>query len=304
MVLIAPVYRPLVKPPRQIQPHNVTLNEAGEILIEPVDMDVQTTTPASGRQTVLEGEFDTDYETALPWINVNNAFNSDTMSVAFTTMNGFKAIAVTWEAGALPSHRWGGRMDLPGADIGDHAWLTWDMMFSDPFSAGDTNFGGKLPGLRGVTSVPICTGDLACDDGWQGQLMWNGQKSVYSGSDVLPGHHFIYHIDKTQNCGDRDDFDNWPNKGWTLGEPNTIEVEFKINSAFDASDGIVRTRINGNLVKERTNFRFYCGSESNRAGTLISIVLFQMFWGGANSTWSPTVDSTMTFGHFKVEIPA
>lgn len=308
MVLITP-YRPPVAPVPQVTPHVVGATTG---LVEAQPSNAAIGGSSASRTTVLEGSFGNSpfYDDDLPWLNGPSSprkgfsWNSSVMSEVFTTMNGQDAVAITWEAGALPSDRWGGDIDLPGTNIGDHAWFTMDIMFSDPFSAGTSNYGGKLPGLVGVKKPPTCNGNLACDDGWYARRMWNGQKSSYSGADVLPGHHYIYHMDKTGLCGDRDNFDNWPNTGWTLGVPHTMVEEVQINSAFNAFDGICRTWIDDVLVAERTNLRMYCGSEANRAGALIGQINWLEFYGGSGSSWSPTFDSTITFGYFKVEVPA
>lgn len=295
MVLITP-HRPVVTPIPQITPHQVSAT-VGAVQVTAIDTTVVAESEESGT-TVLEGDFGTNYESALPWDFVNNSFNNSTMSVAFTTMNGSDAIAVTWQAGALPGDRWGGRMTLPGGPY-SRMRFTMDLKFSDPFSAGGSSRGGKLPGLASQAAPAGCTSVNSCSGGWTARRMWNGTKSLYSGSDVLPGHHYLYYPFKTANCGDRENFVG--GVGWSLNTAHTMVQEVQVNSAHDAADGYIKTWIDDVLAKSNTGFSMYCDSESNRNAGLIKKLIFMPFWGGSNSNWSPTADSTITFGHILVE---
>ena len=90
-----------------------------------------------------------------------------------------------------------------------------------------------------------------------------------------------------------------------------IELHYKTNSAFDKFDGIFETRIRDitdgetvfSLVAQKTDLRMYCGSEANRDTGLIAAQRTLTFWGGNSQSFSPTADSEITFGAWKIEIP-
>lgn len=78
----------------------------------------------------------------------------------------------------------------------DEYYVSYWLRFSDNFSWGGTSEGGKLPGLAGGSN---CSGCNTCDgtNGFSARLMGRP-----SGRAVL----YLYHMDKTNTCGDNFDF--------------------------------------------------------------------------------------------------
>lgn len=288
MVLISP-YRPASANPLQIQPTNVS-GSVGRQENRGIDA---TVTTSSGRTTVLDGSggFTSSYESDYDWIFVNTSFDPNTMSTSFGTLNGANAITITWDAGASTGDRWAGAIDIGSAH--DEAWFTCEFMMSAGFSTGTTQHTGKICGLTSANAPSGCV-PVACDEGWGMRQNWVNARV----GDDIQMMHYGYYPDKTSGCGQNL---IWPTK-IQVGVLNIMEQHIVLNSDKDTADAVVETKVNGVLVSNTPGLRLYCDSEANRAGA--ENVDFHVFWGGSGSSYSPAVDSSFTFGRFKVEIPA
>ena len=232
-------------------------------------------------------------------------FNADVQSWELTTLNGAPAVAATWNATRFGDpdggkgtgdERFGDQIRPPAMAAGlDEAWFTWEMMFSDPFSAPR---GGKLPGLA---ALPASTGGnpVTCAaPTWSARHMFNTQIPDSGPAPGVPGgvqkgHQYLYHQDEIQ---DRRNY----TMPFPLNELLIMEQYLKLNDDGQAN-GINITKINGVVFLASTNLRFYC--TDNRDDALIRNIIFNMLWGGNTHDWDPLFDSTLTFGRFKVEVP-
>lgn len=165
----------------------------------------------------------------------------------------------------------------------DSATLIYDVYF-------DSNFewvkGGKLNGLAGGTKTSGC--DPIDPNGWSVRVMWraNGKPDVY-----------VYDQDRTSTCGDS----HFPNvagqTGFTFSK-NTwhrVELWVKMNSSPSTADGEAELYVDGQKIIRVTNQRF-TGSSSVDIDTFS----FTSFYGGDDSSWSPSTTTTALFDNFSV----
>lgn len=308
MVLVLP-YRPKNTNISQAQPTNV-VGGVGISSVTPVDGSVATS--SSDRQIVLDSHFgggDSGIEARFNWDFFNSSGETGTVNaVDAGTMNGFGATTVTWDAGSSPNVRWGGNFRIPllpaFPDGYPEGWLTVDMKFSSSFSSPK---GMKLPGLYPINNEPPNQDPFGCDEGFSIRQMLSG---TAEGSDALESHMYTY---VSQDARQRNDWSG----GAEVIEKDTVarvETYFKLNSAFNATDGVLEHRYDVGTSTTSTDpvtIRFrkdnqymYCGSEANRTNALVRKVTMNMFFGGADISWAPLVDSAVTFGRILFEVPA
>lgn len=297
MVLITP-YRPSAGPPVQVQPTNVS-GSVGAVETTPVDA---TVTTSGGRQTVLDGSngfpstWATDY---APWDNLrheNDGSGKDSPSEVYTTLNGANAVTLTWPEGALPSNRWGGWKTLPSTY--EEAWLTFDVRFEANWVTGRADNTGtqKLWSMSHTEVVAACEPITCPSSIWGARLSTTGSPD----SDVQMLN-YMYYPEKVKNCGDNFLFDTTFPRETVL----TVEHHIKLNSSANTFDGLVETKINGTKVSTVPGLRLYCGTENERAAARVGkFYTGLMIYGGSGTGWEPSQDSSITFGAFKVEVPA
>ncbi len=254
----------------------------------------------------------------LPWsFDPLLGFNPLVQDWELTTLNGAPAVAAIWHATNFGEPGGGigtgddrifARMRPASMAAGlEEAWFTFEMMYSDPFSA---PIGGKQPGL---SSFGGSTGGKAvscASPTWSARHMFNTQNppsgpapGVVGG--VQRGHQYIYHIDKIQ---DRNNYTADLGLGFPgsfpLGELLIFEQYVKLNDP-GAANGINITKITINGVQTTflatTNLRYYC--TDNKDTALIREMIWGIIWGGNTHAWDPLFTSTLTYGRFKVEVP-
>lgn len=306
MVIIAP-YRPSVKPTPQVQPTNIS-GSVGTSIVTPINATTTSRTVVleshfGGGDAGIEARFDWDFFNASGEVVDGNGNEANAVDAG--TMNGWGATAITWDAGSEPDTRWGGNFALPlisGYENGySEGWLTLDMKFSSNFSSPK---GLKLPGLYPINNEPDNVDPFGCDQGFSIRQMLSG---TAEGADALESHMYTY---VNQNPRERDDWSG----GAQVIEKNTVarvETYFKLNSTFDATDGILEQRYDvgtatthatpSTIRQQLLNRYMYCGSEANRTNALIRKVTMNLFFGGANATWAPLTNSTLTLGYIKFE---
>lgn len=150
--------------------------------------------------------------------------------------------------------------------------LSYDVKFSDDF---EFVIGGKLHGLGPSDHVSGCS--PMTDTGWSSRVMWReeGELIIY-----------LYHQDKTRNCG------HIFRSGvyFTRGQWVTVSLYTKVNSAFDKFDGKVQLYLNGALIAEALDIRFVDkpGWAVPHSEGYIANFMFSTFHGGSKPNWSPT----------------
>lgn len=298
MAIITP-HRPIVASPPQEQPHVVS-GGAGAITVDGYDAVVSTPT-TSDREIIMEGDWPSNYASLYNW-DFGPALGDD-MTVSHSTHTGAygtnDSITITWLDAATPSDKFGSYFTIDGINstTDTEVWFTYEMMFSDPFSTGGTSNGGKLPGLRGSTAGNGCVQPVPADgSSWAHRIMWNSLKP----NNEVGGHLYMYHPDKTNSCGQRVDFTG----GWfPKGQWFEVELHMKSNTGASNFDGIWECKIDGTLVRSRTNLRYF-GSGGSLSNTPPAKVNWQLFYGGSGSSWSPQFDSSISFAYWKIERPA
>lgn len=159
-------------------------------------------------------------------------------------------------------------------DKRDEAYMSYSLMFSENFSWGTTNYGGKLPGLAGGAS---CSGGAMCDgtNGWSARLMWRtGGKLVLYLYDMVKTEeygedHQLYYADGSPVVAER-------------GKWYHIAERVKMNSTPDSKDGEVQIWVNGKEVL------FLDGRQFTSNEDKIDKLYISTFHGGNNDGWCPT----------------
>jgi hypothetical protein len=139
--------------------------------------------------------------------------------------------------------------------------------------------GGKLPGLYG--GVEPFSGGSHNAGGWSMRLMWRtgGAGEVYSYTANTTGYGDEY---------GKGNF-NWQADGnW-----HTVSEHVTINTP-GASNGSVTLTYDGKQVISQT------GIDVTNTATPVSGLFFSTFYGGHDTTWSPTTNQTLDFSNFSV----
>ncbi len=145
--------------------------------------------------------------------------------------------------------------------------LSYDVRFDKDFQFVR---GGKLHGL-GPEHVMSGGGGTAID-GWSARVVFHKEGGVGT---------YVYNQAQSGKYGLAD----WA-EGFRFepGRFHRIALYVRINSAADASDGIVRLYVDGRKLIERVGIR-YRGVGGDQA--LITSMLFSTFHGGGDPTWAP-----------------
>ncbi len=193
--------------------------------------------------------------------------------------SGNKSLQVYYpEGGVGPSQT--GHQAPCGLTPQNEYYVSYWLRFSNDFSWGSTNHGGKLPGLSGGDK---CSGGETCDgtNGFSARFMWrtNGKAVLY-----------LYYMDKPGTYGE-----DFALKGKTgndiyfpKGEWVNITERVKINTGTN-KDGEVQVWYNGEEALNINNLQFV----SN--GDLVDALYFSTFHGGNDETWFPQNDCYIWF---------
>jgi len=156
--------------------------------------------------------------------------------------------------------------------------LEYDVRFGDEKGEKfDFRRGGKLPGLAGGKATS--GGRKPQGDGWTVRYMWRdeGHLVVYA-----------YHMDITGKYGDDFPLKIQAKKGQWYKLSMTVRV-----NGEGKSDGLIRVRVDGKEVLDKTGLRFRSGRQAP-----VDCFFFAHFWGGQDPSWAPTVDSETYFRRF------
>jgi hypothetical protein len=223
----------------------------------------------------------------VPWVDGFDAGRAVTDdSQAYT---GMKSLRIFYPGGNFGTANTGGQAPLTVPPLNEY-YASYAVRFSEDFSWGTTNEGGKLPGLSGgdrCSGCNNCTGS----NGFTARLMWRkGGKAVI----------YLYHLNKNNPpCGDNFEIMlDGKNVVFQKGVWYKISQRVKVNSGTD-NDGEVEMWINdrhaqiklynGNLVDKLTGLRFVTN------GDKVDALYFSTFHGGGDASWSAATDSYAWF---------
>lgn len=162
----------------------------------------------------------------------------------------------------------------------DEMYASYSLRFSENFSWGTTNYGGKLPGLAGGEN---CSGGRNCDgtNGWSARFMWrSGGKLILYLYDMLKPDTYGLDIQLT-----------YPDGTPVIAERGKwyhITERVKMNSAPDKADGEVQAWVNGEEVLLLT------GRQFTTCDVKIDNFYISTFHGGDDEGWCPT-DTCYTY---------
>lgn len=164
-------------------------------------------------------------------------------------------------------------------------YLSYWLRFDKNFSWGNSDHGGKLPGLA---QGKLCSGGTSCDgsNGFTVRYMWRKD-----GAAVL----YLYHMDKPHKWGE--DFPLVPSgHGPFFFEPEewvNLVQRVKVNTGEDAN-GEVQIWVNGVEALNLDGLRFVTG------GRKIDTFYVSTFHGGNTPGWGPLNDSYLWIDDIKI----
>lgn len=207
----------------------------------------------------------------VPWVL---GFNNNRCQVddAFAA-EGSKSLRVRYDANTFGFTNNGAHAPIVVQNHPELYSAYW-LRFSNNFSWGSSNEGGKLPGLSGGA---LCSGCITCTgtNGFTARLMWRP-----GGRGVI----YLYHMDKTTSCAPDIILRNPDNSTFMFqkGVWYRIVQRVKINNVGQ-SNGEVEVFINGERARLVTGLRFVTNSDQ------VNTFYFATFHGGSDATWAPTV---------------
>jgi hypothetical protein len=173
----------------------------------------------------------------------------------------------------------------------DEASIQYDIRFEDSFQWG---WGGKLPGLGGVTAGTAqgSAGGCAAPNGnsWSGRGMWitPGSYGSVRGDNEWIG--YMYNFHKVADCGDN----VRTGKAFVLGAWHTVKQYYKMNTPGQ-SNGIHRMWMDGQLLVDNTAFQY-----RNTADLHINTIYWSIFRGGSTSDWSTSNPGPIDFDNLLI----
>ncbi|MCU0431341.1 MAG: polysaccharide lyase [Cytophagaceae bacterium] len=217
-----------------------------------------------------------------PWVN---GFNQNRAYVDHAyARNGTGSLRVSYPSGQFGPSNTGAQAPLQLTPANQY-YISYWFRFSDNFSFGTTNEGGKLPGLAGGGNCSGCN-NCTGSNGFTARLMWraNGRLVLY-----------LYHLDKINPpCGDDytlkpGGIDFYASKGQWVHIIERVKVNTGTNH-----DGEVEIWVNQQPALLKTGIQFV----SN--GDKVDNFYFSTFHGGNSAGWAPTVNSFIWFDDVKV----
>ena len=171
------------------------------------------------------------------------------------------------------------RLALPAA-FQEEVFFKYDVLFEEGF---EWVKGGKLPGLFGGPRTVHATGCVVQPlNAWSVRLMWARNASIQ-----------LYLYDQSRRwlhtpCGTAL---NTHRPVLQIGTWMTFTIHVKLNSGAGKSDGLVALYIDGiqTLKMDQVQLRGVNGSAT------IDWALFSLFYGGHDSTWSPSKTTYIQF---------
>ncbi|MFC3801542.1 polysaccharide lyase [Cohnella sp. GCM10012308] len=203
--------------------------------------------------------------------------------------SGFKSLKVLYPKGKIGPEASGYQapFELKSAD---EYYLSYWVRFSEDFSWGTKQFGGKL-GI-GLAGGAACSGGQICtgENGFSSRLIWrkDGQAAVY-----------IYSMGNAGQYGDEADL-NYRNGSpvyYPKGTWFNIVQRVKVNTVTNGQanpDGEVEIWYNGQHATKVTGLRFVTNADK------VDKAYFSSFFGGATDDYVPANDSYVWYDDVKV----
>lgn len=190
-------------------------------------------------------------------------------------VNGSRCVRVTYVPSSEGSPRIVARKSLPTAK---EYTLNYDVMFENGW---DFVKGGKLPGLGPDKVIAGCMANQA--DGWSARVMWRR-----SGTPVI----YSYHQNRANRCGD----DFYSSDQFAIGRYQAVSLHVKVNDPWVAN-GLIELYLDGRKIAEHQNAQL---RNASGGSTQITQFLFDTFFGGSDSSWSPPRTVYSRFDNFAV----
>ncbi len=236
------------------------------------DADVQPLPEAGGptmvpKDAVFAEDFE-DESLSEPWLG------RDFTEIVDCGAQG-KCVRVAYEPDPRGSPRITRNISLPP---GTEYTLTYRLLFEEGFQFVK---GGKLPGLGPKEPTTGCTDSVP--DGWSSRLMWRRE-----GRAVI----YLYHQEREERCGDDVEGDGQ----FAVGTWHDVALHVRVNTPGER-DGFAELFLNGASVSRREGVLFRGGAgEATEIGSL----MFHTFFGGSDSSWSPTQTVFARYDDFTV----
>lgn len=165
----------------------------------------------------------------------------------------------------------------------DSATLSFDVKFHSQFEFAR---GGKMFGLLGGKGTAGC--QPVDRDGWSVRMMW-----VAGGTPTL----YIYHQDRTSECGSY----FYPSTKFQFekGRWYRVEIYVKVNERPGTGDGEAQLYVNGDQLIDVKGLNLN-GRRWPR-NVRVDRFAFHTFYGGSDSTWSPSKQTYAYFDNFTVQ---
>ena len=188
---------------------------------------------------------------------------------------GKQSLRMTYPKGKFGPDQNGGQAKLMLQPRSEY-YASYRLRFSENFSWGGKDQGGKLPGLAGGEN---CSGGQKCDgtNGFSARYMWRkGGKAVL----------YLYHMDKPHKWGDDRElkFPDGTEVFFPKGEWIKLTERVKVNTISNGKankDGEVQVWFNGKEVLNLKGLRLV----SNE--TQVDNFYFSTFHGGNTKEWAP-----------------
>ena len=137
--------------------------------------------------------------------------------------------------------------------------------------------------MHGLVGGTATTGCKPIDPkGFSVRMMWRSEGEVEL---------YLYHQDRQNTCGDSVKSGVYLERGkWYRAN-----IYVKRNSAINASDGIAALYLNGTKVAERRDLNLVADMS-----TYIDGFAFSTFYGGSDSSWSPSTTTFVYYDNFNV----
>jgi hypothetical protein len=168
--------------------------------------------------------------------------------------------------------------NLPLENVVSAATLNFDLKLHSQF---EFVKGGKLHGLGGGSATVGC--NPIDPGGWSVRMNWGA-----SGAPNL----YIYHQDRPGPCGDHYEASNFT---FRRGRWYRIDIYVEMNSGIETSDGRASLYIDGVRYVDVRNLNL-----SGNANVKIDTFLFHTFYGGNDSSHSPSETTYAYFDNFTV----
>lgn len=215
----------------------------------------------------------------------DNGLQSRTKIDDSIAAQGIHSMRVMYPKGEFGTAHTGCQISLLFPSLNE-AYASYYLRFSENFSWGTTNYGGKLPGLAGGEN---CSGGKHCDgtNGWSARLMWrSGGKLILYLYDMLKPDTYgldvqLTHLDGSPIIAER-------------GKWYHIAERVKMNSTPDLADGEVQIWVNGEEALLLTERKFTTNEVK------IDNFYISTFHGGADEGWCPTDTCYTYFDNIKI----